>query len=143
MSAFSEVLEYIRANGECTSIEVCCGLSNLDIRTVQRALERLVAIGQMKRKPYGRMFLYFTDAEMTPSETGRPVELAQQALDLEARGLMRRAATVWLEAFDCAQTPQARACYAQRRAKCLSGMTRGVADGAGSRWNETSSGGAL
>ncbi|WP_313509169.1 PerC family transcriptional regulator [Kosakonia sacchari] len=142
MSTFSEVLEYIQQNGECTTSEVCCGLEHLDLRVVQRTLERLASIGQLKRKPLGRFFLYYTDEPIAPSETGRPVELANKALDLEARGLRRRAATVWLEAFDCAKTPQARACFALRRAKCLSGMTRGIADGAGNRWNETNIGGS-
>ncbi|UXY12050.1 BlaI/MecI/CopY family transcriptional regulator [Kosakonia sp. ML.JS2a] len=142
MSAFSEVLNFVRENGKCTTAEVCDGLNQLDVRTVQRALERLVAVDHIQRNKQGRTFIYFIDEPFPTSETGRPVELAKKAHELEERGMNRRAATLWLEAFDCAQTQQARASYAKRRAKCLAGMKRGVTDAAGSRWNETSNGGS-
>jgi len=143
MSAFSEVLNYVRANGESTTNDVCAGLNHLDMRTVQRALERLFAVGQIKRKPCGRMYMYFTDEPSASTGNRLLAELATKALELEEKGLLRRAASVWLEAFDGAQTIQARACYAQRRARCLAGMTRGITDTAGDRWNETWVGGGV
>lgn len=53
------------------------------------------------------------------AQAAQRLALENTATGLEKRGLMRRAATAWLAAYDAAETVADRERCAQRRARCL------------------------
>lgn len=65
----------------------------------------------------------------TKSPAEQRLALESIAVGLEKKGLMRRAATAWLAAYDAAETMADRERCAQRRARCLKRDSVGTREG--------------
>lgn len=143
MNTIEEIFEYVRANPVSAAHDVVLATPHIDAMTVRGSLTYLHNQGRLERIKAGRNWCYYVEDPLTAAESKKLTQLENLACELQEKGFFRRAATIWLQAFDSAKSHAARNRYARNRANCLSGMTSGVSDGAGSRWNETSDGGDL
>jgi hypothetical protein len=132
MSTFDEVQNYLLVHPDSTARDIIAALPHINENSIGSALDRLYTEGTAERYKSGRYWLYYIEDLMTPAESQKLAGLESKARELEAKHLWRRAATTWLEAYDLAKSNAARGRYAKFRARCLSGMTRGVADASGS-----------
>ena len=132
MSTFDEVYEFIRTHPVSAARDLIEALPHINENSIGGALIRMYNQGMLERHKVGRNWVYYVDEPLTAAELKKLTELENLARELEAKKLWRRAATVWLEAYDTASNQTSRNRYAKCRAHCLSGMTHGVTDGSGS-----------
>jgi len=126
MTAIEQVFQHIKDNPGLLPSEIAAALPEVNRSTAYGALENLWAYGEIERLEGADGYRYFIDTARGNDAT--LAELETQARKLEKKGLFRRAATVWLEAFDNAESANDRELYRQRRLRCLAGMTKGYGD---------------
>lgn len=73
--------------------------------------------------------MHFADGAQVAVSNQQLAALESRAKELEGKCLWRRAASVWLEAYDAAKANSDRERYRKRLLRCLAGMTRGHGDG--------------
>ncbi len=126
MTATEQVFQHIKANPGLLPSEIAASLPDVNRSTAYGAIDNLWAYGEIERLEGADGYRYFIDTARGNDAT--LAELEAQARKLEKQGLFRRAAAVWLEAFDTAQSANDRELYRQRRLRCLAGMTKGNGD---------------
>lgn len=126
MTAIEQVFQHIKANPGLLPSEIAASLPDVNRSTVYGAIDNLWMYGEIERLASCDGFRYFIDK----ARDNDPVlaELEKQASALEKKGQRRRAAQVWLAAFDAAKSVNDRERYRQRRLRCLAGMTKGYGD---------------
>ncbi len=127
MNNISKVLEYITNNPGVLPSEVAAALPAINKSTVFGAVENLWLSGKIQRIGSADGFRYLVE-QQTVSSNSVLAALEKRAVELEKKGQWRRAATVWLQAYDTASANADRERYRKRRSRCLSGMTRGMPD---------------
>lgn len=128
MSYISKVLEYIKNNPCVLPSEVAAALPHINKSTAFGAVENLWQTGKIQRVESADGFRYMADQQGLSSNSVLAA-LEKRAVELENKRQWRRAATLWLQAYDAATVNADREKYRKRRARCLSGMTRGKPDG--------------
>lgn len=126
MTAIEQVFQHIKVNPGLLPSEIAAALPEVNSCTTYRAIDNLWVHGEIERLAAGDGFRYFIDT--TNGSDPVLAELEKQARQLEEKGLCRRAAEVWLAAFDAAKSVNDRERYCQRRLRCLAGMTKGNGD---------------
>lgn len=126
MTATEQVFQHIKANPGLLPSEIAAALPGVNRSTAYGAIDNLWAYGEIERLEGADGYRYFIDTARGNDATLAALET--QARELEKQGLQRRAAAVWLEAFDTAQSANDRELYRQRRLRCLAGMTKGYGD---------------
>lgn len=126
MTAIEQVFQHIKANPGLLPSEIAAALPDVNRSTAYGAIDNLWMYGEIERLASGDGFRYFIDK----ARDNDPVlaELEKQASALQEKGCRRRAAEVWLAAFDAAKSVNDRERYRQRRLRCLAGMTKGNGD---------------
>jgi DNA-binding MarR family transcriptional regulator len=128
MSNISKVLEYIKNNPGVLPSEVAAALPHINKSTAFGAVENLWQTGKIQRVESADGFRYmFAQQELNSNSVLAALE--KRAVELEKKRQWRRAATLWLQAYDAATLNADREKYRKRRARCLTGMTRGKPDG--------------
>lgn len=127
MNNISQVLEYITNSPGVLPSEVAAALPGINKSTVFGAVENLWLSGKIQRIESADGFRYLVE-QQTVSSNSALAALEKRAVELEKKGQWRRAATVWLQAYDTASVNSDRERYRKRRSRCLSGMTRGKPD---------------
>lgn len=127
MNNISQVLEFITNNPGVLPSEVAAALPGINKSTVFGAVENLWLSGKIQRVESADGFRYLVE-QQTVSNNSVLAALEKRAAELEKNRQWRRAATVWLQAYDTATVNADRERYRKRRARCLSGMTRGKPD---------------
>lgn len=127
MNNISQVLEYITNNPGVLPSEVAAALPGINKSTVFGAVDNLWQAGKIQRIGSADGFRYLADQQDVSSNSVLAA-LEKRAVELEKKGQWRRAATVWLQAYDTANVNADRERYRKRRSRCLSGMTRGMPD---------------
>ena len=128
MSNISKVLEYIKNNPGVLPSEVAAALPHINKSTAFGAVENLWQTGKIQRVESADGFRYMFDQQELNSNSVLAA-LEKRAVELEKKRQWRRAATLWLQAYDAATLNADREKYRKRRARCLTGMTRGKPDG--------------
>lgn len=126
MTAIEQVFQHIKNNPGLLPSEIAAALPEVNGSTAYRAIDSLWVYGEIERLAAGDGFRYFIDT--TNGSDPVLAELEKQASVLEEKGQRRRAAEVWLAAFDAAKSVNDRERYCQRRLRCLAGMTKGNGD---------------
>jgi len=138
MSIVVDIYNFIAQGTGVTRLEMLAAFPDTNRNSVISAYERLHRTGKISRiqpRDSKRGYQYLVTPsnapapEVIPEDKLRLQAIEKTARELEGRGLYRRAATVWLQAYDCAQRHTDRERYAKRRRCCLSGMTSGTRDG--------------
>ena len=138
MSITVDIYKFIAQHSGVTRSEMLLAFPDLNRDAVISAYDRLYRSGKVSRmssRDDKRGYQYLVTDENKPGPEEIPQDMkrlqaiVETAESLEKRGLYRRAATVWLEAYDCAQRHADRERYAKRRRRCLTGMTSGTRDG--------------
>lgn len=139
MSIVAELYKFIAQHNGVTRLEMIAAFPDVNRNSVISSYDRLYRNGKISRissRDDKRGYQYLVTPENAPAPEAIPQDklqlqaIEQAARELEGRGLYRRAATVWLQAYDCAQRHTDRERYAKRRRRCLAGMTSGTRDGA-------------
>ena len=128
MSNISKVLEYIKNNPGVLPSEVAAALPHINKSTAFGAVENLWQTGKIQRVESADGFRYMFDQQELNTNSVLAA-LEKRAVELEKKREWRRAATLWLQAYDAATLNADREKYRKRRARCLTGMTRGKPDG--------------
>lgn len=131
MSQIFEIVQSLSGHPVSAARDLIEALPHINENSIGGALIRMYNQGMLERHKVGRNWVYYVDEPLTAAELKKLTELENLARELEAKHLWRRAATVWLEAYDTASNQTSRNRYAKCRAHCLSGMTHGVTDGSG------------
>lgn len=126
MTAIEQVFQHIKDNPGLLPSEIAAALPGVNRSTAYGAIDNLWMYGEIERLAAGDGFRYFVDT--TNGSDPMLAELEKRARELEEKGLHRRAAEVWLTAFDAAKSVNDRERYRQRRLRCLAGMTKGNGD---------------
>ena len=126
MTAIEQVFQHIKDNPGLLPSEIAAALPGVSRSTAYGAIDNLWMYGEIERLAAGDEFRYFVDT--TNGSDPRLAELENRARELEEKGLQRRAAEIWLTAFDAAKSVNDRERYRQRRLRCLAGMTKGNGD---------------
>ena len=126
MTAIEQVFQHIKDNPGLLPSEIAAALPAVTRSTAYGAIDNLWMYGEIERLAAGDGFRYFVDT--TNGSDPMLVELEKLARELEEKGQRRRAAEVWLAAFDAAKSVNDRERYCQRRLRCLAGMTKGFGD---------------
>lgn len=124
-----QVLEFIKSREGTAPIEAVRGLPHLNKSTVLGAVRRLYVFGQIDRFSGPSCFLYIVPPAASEVGDFRLKALEERALELQRKGMWRRAATVWLACYDQAKQSTDRETYLRRRVECLSGFSHGVNNG--------------
>jgi len=127
MSNISQVLEYIKSKPGVLPSEVAAALPHINKSTAFGAVDNLWHTGKIQRIESADGFRYLVDQQGVSSDSALAA-LEKSAVELEKKRQWRRAATVWLQAYDAATVNADREKYRKRRARCLTGMTRGKPD---------------
>ncbi|EFH7974182.1 PerC family transcriptional regulator [Escherichia coli] len=126
MTAIEQVFQHIKTNPSQLPSQIAAALPDVNRSTVYGAIDNLWLCGEIQRFDSGDGFRYFVDT--TNGSDPMLAELEKHASVLEEKGHRRRAAEVWLAAFDAAKSVNDRERYRQRRLRCLAGMTKGNGD---------------
>ncbi|MEE6801311.1 MarR family winged helix-turn-helix transcriptional regulator [Escherichia coli O8:H10] len=126
MTAIEQVFQHIKDNPGLLPSEIAAALPEVTRSNAYGAIDNLWMYGEIERLAAGDGFRYFVDT--TNGSDSMLVELEKLARELEEKGQRRRAAEVWLAAFDAAKSVNDRERYRQRRLRCLAGMTKGNGD---------------
>ncbi|MCY1699500.1 PerC family transcriptional regulator [Lelliottia sp. SL45] len=124
-----QVFEFIKNREGTAPIEAARGLPHLNKSTVLGAVQRLYIFGQIDRFKGSSCFLYIVPSSAAEAGDSRLKALEERALELQKKGMWRRAATVWLACYDQSKQSADRETYMRRRVECLSGFSRGVNNG--------------
>jgi len=127
MNNISKVLEYIKNNPGVLPSEVAAALPGINKSTAFGAVDNLWQTGKIQRFESADGFRYLVDQQSVSSNSALAA-LEKRAVELEKKRQWRRAATVWLQAYDLAIINADRERFRKRRASCLTGMTRGKPD---------------
>ncbi len=140
MSLLNEVQKFIEAHPGCTSGDIADAFAGYSRQRVLQSASKLRQSGRVAHRCEGdtrRHFPRLTERAQEPEPQSvretRPVRnfyvgtndprvilcLTRQAEELESRGLFRRAATVWMEAFRESHSQPERNNFLARRERCL------------------------
>ncbi|EIB5772290.1 TPA: PerC family transcriptional regulator [Escherichia coli] len=150
MSLLNEVQKFIEAHPGCTSGDIADAFAGYSRQRVLQSASKLRQSGRVAHRCEGdtrRHFPRLTERAQEPKpqpvrET-RPVRnfyvgtndprvilcLTRQAEELESRGLFRRAATVWMEAFRESHSQPERNNFLAHRERCLRQSSKRSASG--------------
>ncbi|EHR8986906.1 PerC family transcriptional regulator [Escherichia coli] len=146
MSLMGDIEEFIKNNPGCSFIEITSAFSDFPKKIV------MITASELRRKE--RVFFrlnrgvirhYPRNKEYTPKKKNRKVsekqsrnpdvvKLSIKAEELEDKGFFRRAATVWLQAYDKGETREEKDYFMARRARCVRKSTRGCTNTSGGDW---------
>ncbi|EIF7171054.1 PerC family transcriptional regulator [Salmonella enterica] len=143
MSLLTTVQEFIGLNPGLTSNEIADAFPEYRRYDVQRAASRLYRCKRVNRRLAGDVFRYYAGKDeaviltLRQKRSGRtgsgdPMVLAKLVNDaekLESRGLFRRAATVWMQAFDESLLIGEREAFTRRCQKCIERCKKPVRPG--------------
>lgn len=152
MSLMRDVQKFIETHPGCTSGEIAEAFADFPRRCVLQTASKLRQSGRVAHRCEGDTRRHFPClAEMPPEPEKQPIRgarllrnyyarandprvilrLTRQAEELESRGLLRRAATVWLEAFRESHSQSERNNFLARRERCLRKSRKSAASGDG------------
>ncbi|HGG5995416.1 TPA: hypothetical protein ACJG4C_004484 [Salmonella enterica subsp. diarizonae serovar 61:r:z53] len=138
MSLLAKVQEFIGLNPGLTSNEIADAFPEYRRYDVQRAASRLYRCRRVNRRLDGDVSRYYAGKDeaviLTLRRTGLGdltvlAKLVSDAEDLESRGLFRRAATVWMQAFDESLLIGEREAFTRRCQKCIASCKKPVRPG--------------
>ncbi|EEE1295750.1 PerC family transcriptional regulator [Salmonella enterica subsp. diarizonae] len=143
MSLLTTVQAFIELNPGLTSNEIADAFPEYRRYDVQRAASRLYRCKRVNRRLDGDVFRYYAGKDeaviltLRQKRSGRtgsgdPMVLAKLVNDaekLESRGLFRRAATVWMQAFDESLLIGEREAFTRRCQKCIERCRKSVRPG--------------
>lgn len=136
MSLMGDIQIFIEENPGCTSSDIANAFEGYSRRCVLQTASKLRQSGRVSHKCQGDIHRHFAlgeEPELEPAvETKRVrdcytgtndprviLRLTRKAEELESKGLYRRAATVWMEAFCESHSQPERNKFLQRRERCL------------------------
>lgn len=148
MSLMGDVQKFIETHPGCTSGDIADAFADFPRRCVLQTASKLRRSGRVAHRCEGDIHRHFSRQEETVCEpavetkrerdcytrTNNPrviLRLTLQAEELESRGLYRRAATVWMEAFCESHSQTERNNFLARRERCLRKSRKCVASGDG------------
>ncbi|AUU85070.1 PerC family transcriptional regulator [Leclercia sp. LSNIH1] len=125
MSLMKTLEMFIADNPGLTSREIADAFSNFSIDSVQRTVCRLHDFNFTTRELVGSHYRYF--AVNASAGCGQPTQridtgasdLIKNAKALQEKGLYRRAASLWFEAFQCSDLLTERERCLKERQRCL------------------------
>ncbi|EDW2059383.1 PerC family transcriptional regulator [Salmonella enterica] len=143
MSLLAKVQAFIELNPGLTSNEIADALPEYARFDVQRSASKLYRCKRVNRRLAGDVFRYYAGKDeaviltLRQKRSGRtgsgdPMVLAKLVNDaekLESRGLFRRAATVWMQAFDESLLIGEREAFTRRCQKCIERCRKPVRPG--------------
>ncbi|EMR5425683.1 PerC family transcriptional regulator [Escherichia coli] len=150
MSLLNEVQKFIEAHPGCTSGDIADAFAGYSRQRVLQSASKLRQSGRVAHRCEGdtrRHFPRMTERAQEPEPQSvretRPVRnfyvgtndpqvilcLIRQAEELESRGLFRRAATVWMEAFRESHSQPERNNFLAHRERCLRKSSKRAASG--------------
>ncbi|EDW8028225.1 PerC family transcriptional regulator [Salmonella enterica] len=143
MSLLVKVQAFIELNPGLTSNEIADALPEYARFDVQRSASKLYRCKRVNRRLAGDVFRYYAGKDeaviltLRQKRSGRtgsgdPMVLAKLVNDaekLESRGLFRRAATVWMQAFDESLLIGEREAFTRRCQKCIERCKKPVRPG--------------
>lgn len=147
MSLLATVQAFIELNPGLTTREIASALPEYERFDVQRAASHLCLRGRVTRQKEKGLARYF--ASESEAVTAKPAQkranstsrrkgsgdpqviatLVSDAEELESRGLFRRAATVWMQAFDESLLIGEREAFTRRCQKCIERCRKPVRPG--------------
>ncbi|HIA5862906.1 PerC family transcriptional regulator [Escherichia ruysiae] len=138
MSLLNDVQKFIEAHPGCTSGDIADAFAGYSRQRVLQSASKLRQSGRVAHRCEGDTRRHFPrqaeiSQEPEPVCETRPVRnfyvgtndprvilcLTRQAEELESRGLFRRAATVWMEAFRESHSQPERNNFLAHRERCL------------------------
>ncbi|NKG32094.1 PerC family transcriptional regulator [Erwinia rhapontici] len=121
-------IEFVRNNPGCTSTQIANG-AGIPKRLIQPLMSELYIEEIVSRySHYAHPFYYRIPLDSDQESLGKKYDLHRaKAIDLEKRGLWRRAAREWLLAMDGTDNSVARDKATVRREHCISQGRVGVA----------------
>lgn len=125
MSLMKTLEMFIADNPGLTSREIAEAFADYSVDAVQRTVCRLHEYNFTTREWNGNQFCYYALATSNGSGRREPpvdkavVALVEKAKALQERGLYRRAATLWMEAFRCSEVQTERERCLKERQRCL------------------------
>lgn len=125
MSLMKTLEMFIADNPGLTSREIAEAFADYSVDAVQRTVCRLHEYNFITREWRGNQFRYYALATSTGAGRREPpvdkavVALVEKAKALQERGLYRRAATLWMEAFRCSEVRIERERCLKERQRCL------------------------
>ncbi|EJT8608557.1 PerC family transcriptional regulator [Salmonella enterica subsp. enterica serovar Newport] len=147
MSLLADVQKFIELNRGVTAKELAATFSDYRRTAVQQAASRLYRCKRVNRRLHGKVFRYYAGkdeaviltlrqkkprAASRYTGSGNPKVIATLVSDaekLESRGLFRRAATVWMQAFDESLLIGEREAFTRRCQKCIASCKKPVRPG--------------
>ncbi|MDJ6850320.1 PerC family transcriptional regulator [Salmonella enterica] len=147
MSLLAKVQAFIGLNPGLTSNEIADAFPEYDRLLVQRSASKLYRCKRVNRRLHGKVFRYYAGkdeaviltlrqkkprAASRYTGSGDPKVIATLVSDaekLESRGLFRRAATVWMQAFDESLLIGEREAFTRRCQKCIERCRKPVRPG--------------
>lgn len=132
MSLMADVQKFIEENQGCTSSDIANAFEGCSRRCVLQTASKLRQSGRVAHRYEGETHRHYALHE-EPIAATKPVRncytgtndpqvilrLTRKAEELESKGLYRRAATVWMEAFCESHSQPERNKFLQRRERCL------------------------
>ncbi|ECF2366559.1 PerC family transcriptional regulator [Salmonella enterica subsp. enterica serovar Mountpleasant] len=152
MSLLNDVQKFIEAHPGCTSGDLADAFAGYSRRSVLQSASKLRLSGRVAYRCEGDTRRHFPQqAEISQAPEPQPVRetrparnfyvgtndpyvilcLTRQAEELESRGLFRRAATVWMEAFRESESLSERNTFLARREWCLRKSKKRAVSGEG------------
>lgn len=133
MSMLKEVQAFLAKNPGSGSAEIVEAFSQYSARSIQRTVCRLYDLNRATRETVGNRYVYSADmpldmakgcaspAKVVVKQMPRQVvtHLIEKADHLMSRGLYRRAATMFMEAFEGAVHTEERDYCLRQRQRCL------------------------
>lgn len=125
MSLMKTLEMFIADNPGLTSREIAEAFADYSVDAVQRAVCRLHEHNFTTREWKGNQFCYYALATSAGAGRREPpvdkavVALVDKAKGLQERGLFRRAATVWMQAFQRSEVVTERERCLKERQRCL------------------------
>ena len=148
MSLLNDVQKFIEAHPGCTSGDIADAFAVYSRQRVLQSASKLRQSGRVAHRCEGDTRRHFPRQaeilqEPEPGCETRPVRnfydgtndprvilcLTRQAEELESRGLFRRAATVWMEAFRESHSQPERNNFLAHRERCLRKSSKRAASG--------------
>ena len=132
MSLMKTLEMFIADNPGLTSREIADAFANYSIDSVQRTVCRLHDFNFTTRELVGSQYRYY--AVNASAGCGQPIQrvdtgaadLMKNAKALQEKGLYRRAASLWFEAFQCSDLITERERCLKERQRCLRQATSTV-----------------
>ena len=152
MSLLGDIQKFIEAHPGCTSRDIANAFTAFPRHRVLQSASKLRQCGRVAYRFEGKTRRHYPGhSELPPEPEPQPVReishvrnfyvgtndprvilcLTSQAEELESRGLFRRAATVWMEAFCESHSQPERNNFLARRERCLRKSKRFVASDEG------------